>query len=122
GFTNMLQKNLIAALTVVGAVAFAVPVSAAETITRKRDKQISGEVSRVSTTEVTVKVKTPKEDTIKVPANEIQSIAWTGDTPDVGLARNNENGGKYQLAIDGYQKALQAGKATNALAKADLEF
>ena len=118
----MLHKNLIATLTLVCAVAAAAPAAAAETITRKRDKQISGEVSGVSKTEVTVKVKTPKEDTIKVPANEIQSIAWTGDTPDVGLARNNENGGKYQLAIDGYQKALQAGKSANAFAKADLEF
>jgi tetratricopeptide (TPR) repeat protein len=118
----MLHKNLIAILTLVCVVAWAIPAPAAETITRKRDKQIAGEVSGVSKTEVTVKVKTPKEDTIKVPANEIQSIAWTGDTPDVGLARKDEDGGKYQKAIDGYQKALQAGKSANAFAKADLEF
>jgi tetratricopeptide (TPR) repeat protein len=118
----MLHKILIATLTLVFAFASVALALAEEKITRKRDKPLSGEVSAVSKTEVTVKVKTPKEDTIKVPANEIQSIAWTGDTPDVGVARSDENGGKYQKAIDGYQKALQAGKSSNALAKADLEF
>ncbi len=33
----------------------------AETINRKREKNLSGEVSSVSKTEVQVKVKTPKE-------------------------------------------------------------
>lgn len=118
----MFHKSLLATLALVVAVASGAPAFAIETINRKRDKPISGEVSGVSKTEVTVKVKTPKEDTIKVPANEILSIAWTGDTPDAGVARSDENAGRYQKAIDGYQKALQASKATNALAKADLEF
>ncbi len=114
----MSRKYLIVTLAVVCAVASV--ASAAETINRKRDKPVPGEVTGVSKTEVTV--KNSKGDTIKVPANEIQSIAWTGDTPETGVARKDEEGGKYLKAIDGYQKALQAGKATNALAKADLEF
>ena len=118
----MLSKSLLASIGVIMLAASGSSVSAAETITRKRDKPISGEVTAVSKTEVTVKVKTPKEDTLKVPANEIQSIAWTGDTADVGVARKDEEGGKYQKAIDGYQKALQAGKASSHFAKADLEF
>jgi tetratricopeptide (TPR) repeat protein len=118
----MFQKHLIAGLTLGFAVAWAAPAWAIETVNRKRDKPLSGEVSGVSKTEVTIKVKTPKEDTIKVPANEIQSIAWTGDTPDAGVARSDENAGRYQKAIEGYQKAMQSSKATNAFAKADLEF
>ena len=118
----MFQKQLIATLTFVFAVASGAPALAIETITRKREKPLSGEVSGVSKTEVTVKVKSPKEDTLKLPANEILSIAWTGDVPETGVARSDENAGRYQKAIEGYQKALQSSKATNAYAKADLEF
>jgi tetratricopeptide (TPR) repeat protein len=102
-------------LSVTGAVA-------AENITRKRDKPISGDVTDVSKTEVTVKVKTPKEETIKVPANDVQSISWTGDPPEANVARSDDAGGRYQRAIDGYQKSLQTSKATNPLAKVDLEY
>ncbi len=93
---------------------------ASETINLKRGKAIPGDVTGVSKLEVTV--KNTKGDTTKVPANEIASIAWTGDTPETGVARSDENGGRYQKAIDGYQKALQSGKSPNAFAKADLEF
>jgi tetratricopeptide (TPR) repeat protein len=95
---------------------------AVENITRKRDKPISGDVTDVSKTEVTVKVKNPKEETIKVPANEVQSISWTGDPPEANVARSDDAGGRYQRAIDGYQKSLQASKATNSLAKVELEY
>lgn len=94
----------------------------AETITRKREKPLSGEVVGVSKTEVQVKVKTPKEDTIAVSANDIASIAWTGESADCNVARSDENGGRYQKAIDGYQKALQSSKSPSAFLKADLEF
>jgi tetratricopeptide (TPR) repeat protein len=95
---------------------------AAETINRKREKNLSGEVSSVTKTEVQVKAKTPKEDTIKVPANDIASIEWSGEPPECKVARSDENGGRFQKAIDGYQKALQSNKATNAFLKTDLEF
>lgn len=94
----------------------------AEMITRRRDKPLSGDVTGVSKTEVTVKVKTPKEETIKVPANVVQSITWTGESPEAILARADESGGRYQKAIDAYQKAIQGAKAANALAKVDLEY
>lgn len=114
----MSHKHLIVSLAL--ACAVATGAAASETINRKRDKPIPGDVTSVSKTEVTI--KNSKGDSIKVPANEIQSIAWTGDTPETGVARSDENAGRYQKAIDGYQKALQSGKASNAFAKADLEF
>src|SRR5579863_1429324 len=119
----MNRKHLLTALSILGFVAIASSrASATETITRRREKTISGEVSGIAKTEVTVKVKSPKEDTLKVPSNEITSIAWTGEPPECNVARKDEEGGRYQKAIDGYQKALQSGKATNAFLKADLDF
>lgn len=99
-----------------------ITASAAETILRKREKNVSGDVTAVSATEVTVKVKTPKEDTIKVPANDIASIVWTGEPPELNVARNDENGGRLQKAIDGYTKAQQTTKSTNQFLKNDLEY
>lgn len=94
----------------------------AENITRKRDKPVSGDVTEVSKTEVTVRVKSPREETIRIPANEVQNINWTGEPPDANLARNDDAAGRYQRAIDGYQKSLQTSKASNPLAKVDLEY
>ena len=93
-----------------------------ETINRKREKQISGEVTAVSKTEVTIKVTSPKADTIKVPANEIVSIDWTGDAPDLKVARSDENGLRLQKALDGYLKSQGSSKSNERAAKADLEF
>src|SRR5262245_54733112 len=95
---------------------------AGETINRKREKALSGEVAGVSKTEVTIKAKTPKEETIKVPASDISSIEWTGQPAETKMALSDENGGRFQRAIDEYQKALASNKASNPLLKVDLEF
>jgi tetratricopeptide (TPR) repeat protein len=95
---------------------------AAETILRKNDKPVAGDVAAVSKTEVTVKVRGAKEETLAIPANAVISIAWSGEASDAGLARSDEAGGRFQKAIDGFKKALQAGKSSNPLAKTELEY
>ncbi|MBI3860466.1 MAG: tetratricopeptide repeat protein [Planctomycetia bacterium] len=114
-------RNLVIPSILVAAVA-ASPAGANETVNRKRDKALSGEVTGVSKTEVTLKVTSPKADTLKIPANEISSIAWTGESPDANVARKDEEGLKFQKAVDGYQKSLAASKSNDKAAKADLEF
>jgi tetratricopeptide (TPR) repeat protein len=114
-FRNLIVPSVVIALAVA-------PAVANETINRKRgDKAVAGEVTGVSKIEVTIKSST-KGETIKVPANEIVSIDWTGDSPDLKVARQDENGLRFQKALDGYQKSLAASKATDKAAKADLEF
>lgn len=98
------------------------PAGATETINRKREKAISGEVTGVSKTEVTIKVTAPKADTVKVAPNDIVSIIWTGEPPESNVARKDEEGGRYQKAIDGYLKSQQTAKSPSANFKNDLEF
>lgn len=112
----------IAALALTTLAVHGLAVQAAETVTRKREKPLSGEVTEVNRTEVIVKVKSPRDETIRVPANDVLGISWTGEPPDANLARSDDAGGKYQRALDGYQKSLQASKATNPLSKIDLEY
>lgn len=115
-------KPLVTALSLLLAAWTVSSARANETITRKRDKPVSGDVTAASKTEVTVKITTPKESTVKIPANDIVNIAWSGEAPECNVARSDENGGRYAKAIDGYQKALQSAKSTNPLAKIDLEY
>jgi tetratricopeptide (TPR) repeat protein len=118
----MTPRNLIGVLSLLALFAAASQARAADQINRRRDKALSGEITGMSKTEVTIKVTTPKADTIKIPANEIASIAWTGESADCNVARKDEEGGKYQKAIDGYQKALQSSKTPSANLKNDLDF
>jgi tetratricopeptide (TPR) repeat protein len=98
------------------------PALANETIKLKRgEKNLVGDVTAVSKDEVTIKSSGPKGDITKVPAGDIVSIDWTGDSPDLKVARNDENGLRFQKALDGYQKSLAASKAEKA-GKVDLEF
>jgi tetratricopeptide (TPR) repeat protein len=119
---TMTRRNPITTLALLLSAALSSSAQAADTITRKRDKPVSGEISGMSKTDVTIKVTTPKADTIKVNSNDIASIAWNGEPPECNVARKDEEGGRYQKAIDGYQKALQSGKATSPHFKTDLEF
>lgn len=98
------------------------PIRAAETVARKHEKALTGEITDISKTEVTIKVKSPKDETVVVPANEVQSISWTGESPEANLARGDETGGRYQRAIDNYTKALAGSKSSNALARTELEY
>ena len=110
----MIRRNQVIALALVTVAINGAYAWSAETVNRKREKNLSGEVASVTKTEVQVKVKTPKEETVKVPANDVASIEWTGEPPECKVARSDENGGRYQKAIDGYQKALQSNKASSA--------
>ena len=94
----------------------------AETIVRRGGKNVLGDVSEISKTEVVVKTKGAKEETLNIPANDVISIAWTGEAPEAGLARSDDNAGRYAKAIDGYQKSISGSKSTNPAAKSDLEF
>lgn len=96
--------------------------NAAETIARRHDKPLSGEVTAVSKTDVTVRVKNPREETITIPANEVQNISFSGEPPEGNLARGDEAAGRYQRAIEGYEKTLAGLKGSNSLGRIEIEY
>lgn len=104
------------------ATGWSLSASGVETIARRHDRPISGDVTAVSKTEVTVRVRNPREETITIPANEVENISWSGEPPETNLARSDETGGRFQKAIEGYEKSLSASKATNPLARVELEY
>ena len=91
----MTNRSLSCVLLVSTFFAAAFNAWGADSVNRKRERPVSGEVSAISKTEVSVKVTAPKADTIKVPANEIVGIEWNGEPPECKVARSDENGGRY---------------------------
>src|SRR4029077_14226088 len=108
---------------VVLAAGWAAPVFGVDVVNRKSVKApATGEVTAVSKTEVTVKPAGSGKVETKVSANDITSIAWTGEPPGLNIARSDEAGGRLQKALEAYQAALTGGKSDNAHLKTDLEY
>lgn len=93
----------------------------ADTVTRKSTKTpVAGDVTANSKDEITVTPKTGAA--VKIPANDVASISWTGEPATVNVVRGDEAGGRLARALDGYTKALEALKSPPPGLKADLEF
>jgi tetratricopeptide (TPR) repeat protein len=79
-----------------------------------------GEVTEISKTEVTVKPRTGEP--VKIPANDIIQIDWTGEPAQLKIIRASESGGRLQKALDDYTKLLGELKADPPGLKTDVEF
>lgn len=121
----MPKQILTTVLLATAAVLTACPsaVLAVDAVQRKSVKApVSGEVTDVSKTEVTVKPIGSGKEPVKIPANDINSITWTGEPPGLNLARSDETGGRFAKSLEGYQAAVTANKSDSAGLKTDLEY
>lgn len=96
--------------------------NAADVVTRKSGRPAAGEVTAMTSEEVTVKVKSPKEELVKIPANDVISISWNGEPARLGLGRGAESGGKLKQAIETYEAVLKESKSDNANLKTEIEY
>jgi tetratricopeptide (TPR) repeat protein len=117
--TRSLLASLLGLLLVCGTSS---QVQAIDTVRKKsEDRQVAGEITKVSRTEVVVHQRVGNQD-VTVPANDIARVDWTDQPPALGLARSNEGSGNLQEALAGYQEALGAVPSGAANMKADVEF
>jgi len=109
-------------LSVAGALALTAQTTfALEVITlRSSSTRTQGDVTEITKSEVTVKPRTGNP--IKIPANDIVQIVWTGEPTTLSLARNDENGGRFERALDNYNKILSELKTDSAGLKTDLQY
>jgi len=82
--------------------------------------KISGKVTGV--TKDKVSFETGKGEKKEIPTNEINEISWDGEPAALKSARNNEEAGKLQQALDGLAKAAADYKGDNAGVKTDIDF
>lgn len=98
-------------------------VFAVDVIRRKSDgKAVSGTIQENKKDGLTIVPSIGAKTPVKVPANDIVSVVWTGEPATLNAARGQENNGNFPLAIDSYAKAAETVKTPSPGLKADLEF
>ncbi len=119
--TNHFNHSIIRQIVIaIGAFAlWASPLWAIDTVTlRSTGKSVLGEIGAINRTEVTIKPKTG--EAIKVPANDIATIKWEGESAKLGLARSDEEGGRLEKALDSYLEIAKDAKSGNMKAWMEL--
>lgn len=110
-------------LSLAAAVLFAVSTSPAfaDSIERRGVKgAISGDITDITKSEVTIKPKT--RDAEKIPANEIVRIRWDGEPIKLNAGRGQEERGYLPQALANYQESLADVKADNPNLKTEVEY
>lgn len=80
------------------------PLWAVDTINvRSTGKPVTGEITTVNKTEVTIKPKSGGDQ--KIPANDIVSIKWEGEPAKLSIAKGDEERGNFDKALDTYTDA-----------------
>ncbi len=86
---------------------------------RGESRGFAGQITSITKTEVVVTQKVGNKEE-KIPANEIVKVEFQGEPPVLNLARSNENSGRLNDAMAGYQEAFAAGGSENL--KAEINF
>jgi len=84
-------------------------------------KPLSGEVTGVSRTEVTIEVGLGRKEKT-VPANEVANIRWNDEPTKLKVRRSDEQQGRLKAALEGYEEMHKQTRSTSRFLKADLEF
>lgn len=96
-------------------------VQAADVIRRKSVPQpVSGEITAVTKNDVTVKPRTG--DPVVVPVSDIKELSWDGEPAALRLGRSDELGGRYERALQNYDKAADDAKSGRPELLLDIQF
>lgn len=94
---------------------------AIDTVKRRDGTEASGEVKKVSRTEVVVFQKVGNKE-IPIPANEVVEVDWDGEPAEFGVARGHEAAGNFPLAVEQLTEAADKAQGLDAKIKADINF
>ncbi len=98
-------------------------LSAADIVTIKSsEKNVSGDVSQVTKTELTINAGLKKDKITKIPANDIARVKWDGEPISLRLAINAELQGHLADALQRYSQLQADNKSNRPYLKADLSF
>jgi tetratricopeptide (TPR) repeat protein len=94
---------------------------AVDIVTKKSDgKKVNGNISAMSKTELTLK-RNQGEPEI-VAANDIAAIEWDAGGGDLKLGYSDENGSRYDAAIQRFLKAKADAKSPSDFLKGEIEY
>ena len=117
----MTRRLALSALMAVVTAAHVSSLLAIDTVTRKSDgKRFGGTIIDMSKTEFKVKKATGEPDVIQ--ANDVTSVDWDGAPAEMRLGISDENGGKFELALQRYTKARAEAKNPSAVLKVEFDY
>jgi len=114
----MKQLALLAAIGLATS-SLASSAQALDVVTRRSDKPVQGTITEITRDAITVKpgVSTP----VTVPGNDIISVRWDAEPPDLNLGRGAESSGNLDRALEIYTKCLTESGSNDAI-KTEVEF
>lgn len=113
----MLRRVLAGMLLALGCVATA---QAADTINKLDGSKVTGKITGGSKSELTIKPTIG--DAVNVPSSEIASVNWDDATPDFRLGLSDENGGRFDSAIQRITKSKAETESQDEQLKKDFDF
>ena len=117
----MTRRFLSLTLTVSLAAAITTPVFALDTVTRKSDnKKFGGTIIDMSKNEFKVKKAVGEPDVFQ--ANDVSAVDWDGASGDLRLGVSDENGGRFEMAIQRYTKSQAESKGSSEHLKAEFAY
>jgi tetratricopeptide (TPR) repeat protein len=94
--------------------------TAADFVNRKSGGRAGGTVTGATRTDITVKPSTGEP--VTVPANDVASVDWDVAPSEMKLGKGDESNGRFEAALQKFNKAMEDARAGNELVKTDLEF
>ena len=117
----MTRRSLHFAFVAVVAAIQTSSLFAVETVTRKSDgKKFGGAITDMSRNEFKIKRTVGEPEVIQ--ANDISAVDWDSATGDLRLGASDENGGKFDLAIQKYTKSKADTKNPSEALKAEFDY
>ena len=108
-------------ITIVTSILVCAPAWSIDVVYRKSTATATrGEIVDVSRTEVIVKRRNKSKSNEKIPADDIVRIQWHKEPAVMKVARNNEQNGRFEKALSGYERALK--DASRSELRADIEY
>jgi len=87
---------------------------------RSTGKAIGGEITASTKDEITV--KPTNGNPVAIPASDVAKVEWEGEPGAMRLGRVDEEGGRYDRALQNYAKAKSEAKSPSARFQVDLEY
>lgn len=117
----MTRQSLVFAFVAVLAAVWASSLLAVDAVTRKSDgKKFGGTITDMSKTEFKIKKAVGEPDVIQ--ANDVAAVDWDGGGGELRLGYSDENGGKYESALQRFEKAKTDAKTPSAALKAEFDY
>ncbi len=117
----MTRRFFSLTLAVVFVVTLTSALFAIDTVTRKSDgKKFGGTITDMSKNEFKVKKSVGEPDVLQ--ANDVAGVDWEGASGDLRLGVSDENGGRFEMAIQRYTKSQTESKSPSELVKAEFAY